>query len=305
MTTPAGSGVTNKGTEYQDGSQVTSTNLNDIVDDAVFNNNAVDGVTLGLNSSSPKALFVNNQGIDTAQLKDNAVTTVKITDANVTTAKIADDNVTTAKIADSNVTKAKIENVADMKVLGNTSGSATAPQEVSILDEDDMSSNSATAVATQQSIKAYVDTFSSAPAIVTTFTARNGESQRYFKNLSEVTDPNSIISINSGQEIQFASTGTYLVKAGVNIDDNDGTSGDYYYAVLVPTHGSTSAISFGGASMYSFPENQTSGVSHTFMFAYVVSNTTNDRLAIYAQPESGAAATSWEGAAVVEITKIV
>jgi len=44
-----------------------------------------------------------------------------------------------------------------MKVLGNTSGSATAPQEVSILDQDNMSSNSATALATQQSIKAYVD----------------------------------------------------------------------------------------------------------------------------------------------------
>jgi hypothetical protein len=44
-----------------------------------------------------------------------------------------------------------------MKVLGNTSGSATAPQEVSVLDEDDMTSNSATALATQQSIKAYVD----------------------------------------------------------------------------------------------------------------------------------------------------
>lgn len=61
------------------------------------------------------------------------------------------------RIKDSGVTKAKIENVADMKVLGNTSGSATAPQEVSVLDEDDMSSDSATALATQQSIKAYAD----------------------------------------------------------------------------------------------------------------------------------------------------
>jgi hypothetical protein len=57
----------------------------------------------------------------------------------------------------SSVTKAKIENVADMKVLGNTSGSASAPQEVSVLDEDDMSTDSDTSLATQQSIKAYVD----------------------------------------------------------------------------------------------------------------------------------------------------
>ena len=138
MTTPAGSGVTNKGTTYADGSQVTSTNLNDIVDDAIFNTNAVDDTTIGLNASSPKALFVKNAGIDTAQLKDNAVTTAKITDANVT--------------------KAKIENVANLKVLGNTSGSAAAPQEVTINDTDDMSDASATTIATSESIKAYVDT---------------------------------------------------------------------------------------------------------------------------------------------------
>lgn len=69
----------------------------------------------------------------------------------------ASANIAGSKLLDSSITKAKIENVADMKVLGNTSGSATAPQEVSILDEDDMASDSATSLATQQSIKAYVD----------------------------------------------------------------------------------------------------------------------------------------------------
>lgn len=60
-------------------------------------------------------------------------------------------------VKDGGVTKAKIENVASMKVLGNTSGGAAAPSEVSVLDEDDLVSNSATALATQQSIKTYVD----------------------------------------------------------------------------------------------------------------------------------------------------
>jgi hypothetical protein len=113
------------------------------------------------------AIIVKDSGITAAKIAANAVTTDKILDANVTTAKIAnanvttdkilDANVTTAKIADANVTKAKIENVADMKVLGNTSGTPAAPAEVSVLDEDDLVSNSATALATQQSIKAYVD----------------------------------------------------------------------------------------------------------------------------------------------------
>jgi len=60
-------------------------------------------------------------------------------------------------VADSGITKAKIENVANMKALGNTSGSAAAPQEVAILDENDMSSDSDTSLATQQSIKAYAN----------------------------------------------------------------------------------------------------------------------------------------------------
>jgi hypothetical protein len=113
---------------------VTSTKLNNIANAATFDD-PVDNSTLELHTDGK--LRVKASGVDTNQIADSAVTT--------------------AKIANSNVTKAKIENVNNMKVLGNTSGSATAPQEVSVLDEDDMSSDSATALATQQSIKAYVD----------------------------------------------------------------------------------------------------------------------------------------------------
>lgn len=87
MTTPNGNGVTNRGTTYADGSQVTSTNLNDHVDDAVFNSNAVDDSTIGLNSSTPPALFVKDSGISLG----------------------------------------KIANIADDTILGNVSGSAAAP----------------------------------------------------------------------------------------------------------------------------------------------------------------------------------
>ena len=44
---------------------------------------------------------------------------------------------------------------ANLTALGNTSGSEAVPTAVSILDEDTMSSNSATSLATQQSIKAF------------------------------------------------------------------------------------------------------------------------------------------------------
>ena len=126
--------ILSKGTTYSDGDQVTSTNLNALVDSATFASGAVDDSTTQLSSGK-----------------------IIVKDLGIATGKLAASAVTTAKIANSNVTKAKIENVANLKVLGNVSGSAAAPAEVAILDEDNMASNSATSLATQQSIKAYAD----------------------------------------------------------------------------------------------------------------------------------------------------
>lgn len=74
---------------------------------------------------------------------------------------IASDSITTTKILDSNVTLAKIADIADMRVLGNTSGSSTTPYELVVYDEDTMTSDSPSGVATQQSIKAYADSVAS------------------------------------------------------------------------------------------------------------------------------------------------
>ena len=127
--------VITSGKTFANGEQLSADKLNLMLTGATFDNSAVD-----LTST-----FVNSDGA------------IVVKDGGISTAKIADSNVTTAKIADSNVTKAKIENLADYKVLGNVSGGAAAPAEVAILDEDDMTSDSATSLATQQSIKAYVD----------------------------------------------------------------------------------------------------------------------------------------------------
>jgi hypothetical protein len=136
--------IINKGKTFANGEQLTADKLNQVIDNATFTASAVDNVSTQLSSG---AIIV----------KDGGVTTAKLNNGGVTTAKIADSNVTTAKILDANVTKAKIENLSDYTVLGNVSGGAAAPAEVSILDEDDMASDSDTAIATQQSIKAYVD----------------------------------------------------------------------------------------------------------------------------------------------------
>lgn len=65
--------------------------------------------------------------------------------------------VNTSNVNNNSIVLGKIEQVPNLKVLGNTSGSPANVSEVSILDQDTLSSNSATALATQQSIKAYVD----------------------------------------------------------------------------------------------------------------------------------------------------
>ena len=124
--------IINKGTAFSNGEQLTADKLNDLVDLATFDQSATDSASTTVNTSGQIV--------------------------------VADSGVSTAKIADANVTKAKIEDVADYKVLGNVSGAAAAPAEVSILDEDDMTSDSATALATQQSIKAYVDAGDADPA---------------------------------------------------------------------------------------------------------------------------------------------
>ena len=116
--------IITSGKTFANGEQLSADKLNQVITAATFNaSDAVDGSTMTLIGGAMA---------------------------------VADGGIATAKIADSAVTKAKIENVANMKALGNTSGSASEPQEVAILDEDDMTSDSATSLATQQSIKAYV-----------------------------------------------------------------------------------------------------------------------------------------------------
>ncbi len=169
--------ILNKGQTFSDGEQVTSAKLNTAVDGATFASGAVDDVS--------------------TQLSGGAII---VKDGGITTSKIVDGNITTSKIADSNVTKGKIENVANMKVLGNTSGSSAAPQEVSILDEDDMASDSNTSIPTQQSVKAYIDGSST-----------DGFSPVNYSGQQSVTFPNglimkwgiSILTSAGGQEIIF------------------------------------------------------------------------------------------------------
>ena len=90
--------------------------------------------------------------VDATALASNAVTSVKINGDAVTGAKIADDAIDSEHITDGSVDFAHLS---------------------FIVDEDDMSSDSAVKIPTQQSVKAYVDTNASTNATTVTATANN------------------------------------------------------------------------------------------------------------------------------------
>ena len=135
--------ILNKGTDYSSGDQVTSSNLDNHVDGASF----VPGAS---GSTDDSSLEVNGSG--RLQVKDGGVSAGKLGPSSVVTEKLANSSSTTT-----GVTFPKIRYMKDLSVIGNVSGASSAPTEVDILDEDDMSSDSATSLATQQSIKAYID----------------------------------------------------------------------------------------------------------------------------------------------------
>ena len=147
--------ILTKGQTFANADSVTSTKLNNLVDAAAF-------VAGASGTTDNTSLEVNGSG--RLQVKDLGITSAKIAAGAVTTTKLPDST-----IATDGVTYAKLQRVANMKVIGNVSGSLGVASEVSILDEDNMVSDSATAVPTQQSVKAYTDT--KVAAVITRGTA--------------------------------------------------------------------------------------------------------------------------------------
>lgn len=90
-----------------------------------------------------------------ADIAPNAVTTDKVANAAVTSDKVADAAVTETKIEDGAVSSAKL--AAGVALANIEDGSISTSKLASVLDEDDMASDSNTALPTQQSVKAYVD----------------------------------------------------------------------------------------------------------------------------------------------------
>ncbi len=228
--------IINKGTAFSNGEQLTADKLNDLVDLATFDQSATDSASTTVNTSGQ----------------------IVVADSGVSTAKIAADAVTTAKILDANVTKAKIEDVADYKVLGNVSGAAAAPAEVSILDEDDMTSDSATALATQQSIKAYVDAAGSIAQtkLISTTTEQTTTSAIPFDN----TTPQITEGIQAMTGTMTPLSTSNLIKATLTGFFGNTSAGQY---VIVSVFEGSTCI---GVSQIQQPSSGTQPLSATYYF---------------------------------------
>jgi len=125
--------VVNTTRTFTNNEQITSTKLNQIMDESSFISDAI-VPNQGLQITAGGQMQVPNGGIKTALIGDNQVTTSKIANSAITTAKIADSNVTTAKIANANITAAKLSGaqtgtapIFGCRSYGSFDGTATSP----------------------------------------------------------------------------------------------------------------------------------------------------------------------------------
>jgi hypothetical protein len=128
-----------------------------------------------------------------------------------------------------------LADIADLRVLGNVTGSSGSPSNlVEIKDEDDMTSDSATALATQQSIKAYVDSQTSTPGNGTiTVTAGAGIASGTATSFTVNQGGNTTVAIavdgvledldslgaasNDGEFIVATGAGTFAYESGATV----------------------------------------------------------------------------------------
>jgi hypothetical protein len=147
-------------------------------------------------------------------------------------------------IKDAGVTKTKIENIsAPLRVLGRTTAGAGVAEEVTINDDDDLSSASAITLATDESIKAYIDKFK--PNIV----------QAVKTNIFSILTPSMVFTDIPDLEVTITpkfSNSKILISSTVNSSNNSGSHGTIFRYVkdgsaiaLGDTRGNRTPCTFG------------------------------------------------------------
>jgi len=171
----------------------------------------------------------------------------------------------------------------------------TASTGIAATDNDD-------SVPTSAAVKDYVDNSTTAVfkvAYISESDNARTDSTYFFKNISVISDLDNIINLTNGN-ITFTATGTYLVEASGVFLDSDGTSGDYYRPAFTNGTASTTVLTYG-----SIEESSSAATQFTMNIVRTVSNTSTDKLAIYATPFSGAYSDGWSCTNnVIRVTKL-
>jgi hypothetical protein len=150
--------ILTKGQTFSTGDQVTAGKLNELVDDATFATGAVDDLTIGLDSNTPKRLKVKDSGIGSTQIAGDAVVPTKVsfvddalaaTDGHVLVADgtefnnvavsgdVSIDNTGAVTIADDAVTIGKIADAAivtESEGIGSNDNDTTIPTSAAVKD---------------------------------------------------------------------------------------------------------------------------------------------------------------------------
>ena len=242
-----------KGNTFNTTDTVTSTTLNNIVDNSTFKGTDGNGVSFSASSGGDLGTCVAAGGLEV-----HSTGQLQLKDSGITTAKLADSSSKTT-----GVTFAKMQHISTSHVLGRTTASEGDVEEVDIViggsgdagllfDNDDMLDNSdtaggsATRGATQQSIKAYVlaisnqyfhlqETEGSGTNSTTTLTG-NAYTKRPVASVS-----NNIASASVSTGVITLPAGTYEVKA-FGLCDSDGVNQTPNRTRFRNTSDSTTAI---------------------------------------------------------------
>jgi len=217
----------------------------------------VTGNTFGTTDTVTAALL--NQAVNDAAISTDSVDNSTI-EVNSNALRLKDSSSKTT-----GVTFAKMQHISTAKVLGRVSASEGDVEEAfDFKDEDDMSSNSATALASQQSIKKYVDDSSGLKASTATGTLSATSS---FQDL----DLSSVVGSNKAMVIMEVFDGS--INARYIVFRTKGSSVEAYgsapqgaNATLLGTanNGGTVVVTTdsSGVIEYQTPAGSTTGINY-------------------------------------------
>lgn len=228
--------ILTKGQTFSTGDQVTASKLNELVDDATFATGAVDDLTIGLDSNTPKRLKVKDSGISSTQIASDAVVPAKVsfvddalaaTDGHVLVADgtefnnvavsgdVSIDNTGAVTIADDAVTIGKI---ADAAIVTESEG-------IGSNDND-------TTIPTSAAVKDYVDNNNAAPefAIFSVSDNTSGFNSPRSINIDGTVIAGSFASISGG--VLTLDSGTYEFGICGDFSEYDANTGDYWTILL-------------------------------------------------------------------------